>query len=204
MRTTTSTECCSPTGSPIPEHSAVGPHFPPFARRRSRTGFDSSWSNGELDPRPVQRPRTGNGVEPARAPSRDEESWESTAGCGNSADHDLARAARSGGVSVLLVRPPVSRRGRCPGSRASCPRNQGRDALDPRVATGRTPFERARVEPGAFHAGGSQALLPPGEGFRVREGRPSAHRPGDFSASAPHPRPLSRGERGECPQPPAA
>ena len=46
----------------------------------------------------------------------------------------------SRGVAVrpwALVRSPVSRRGRCPGSRASCPRNRGRDALDPGVATNR-------------------------------------------------------------------
>ena len=44
---------------------------------------------------------------------------------------------------------------------------------------------------------GVEAPLPPGEGFGVREGHTSAHRPGDSSTSAPHPRPPSRRERGE-------
>ena len=46
-----------------------------------------------------------------------------------------------------FVRPPVSGRGRCPGSRASCPRNRGRDALDPGVALqmGRTPRSRRLI-----------------------------------------------------------
>ena len=44
--------------------------------------------------------------------------------------------------------------------------------------------------------------LPPGEGFGVREEGASAHSPGDSSTSPPHPRPLSRGERGEGQHPP--
>ena len=47
-----------------------------------------------------------------------------------------------------------------------------------------------------------KAPLPLGEGFGVRERRVSAHRQGESSTSAPHPRPLSRWERGEHRQAP--
>ena len=47
-----------------------------------------------------------------------------------------------------------------------------------------------------------QTPLPVGEGFGVREGQISAHRQGESSTSAPHPRPLSWRERGECRQTP--
>ena len=48
-----------------------------------------------------------------------------------------------------------------------------------------------------FTLAGAEAPLPPGEGFGVRGGRVSAHRRGESSISAPHPRPLSRWERGD-------
>ena len=44
--TTTSTECCFPTGSPIPGRSAAGPPLPPFARKRSPIGCADSWNSG--------------------------------------------------------------------------------------------------------------------------------------------------------------
>ena len=48
---------------------------------------------------------------------------------------------------------------------------------------------------------GLEAPLPLGEGFGVREPGASSRRSGDSSISPPHPRPLSRGERGESGRP---
>ena len=119
----------------------------------------------------------------------------------------MGRSALAGSREVHIVsasRSNVSSTGKPLGERGMVILRDGASTVASIPNCGKRCHPSAQ---GHFTLARCKAPLPRGEGVGVRGVRRSAHRQGESSTSTPHPRPLSRRERGEhrhIPHPPAS